>query len=148
MKIRRHISGVLCSFLDAYASRYSDYDGYWIFGLLIREGERQSFDLLHDDSSTLNSPIVAAARQIAQERFLALLGKARIPKAFVSEVKVHLSRLEPSPGAVNGRISNGYRVSLAVVALSDLGKCYNAEKIIFVAPHNPADELRSTRTIS
>jgi len=30
MKIRRQLTGVLCGFFDGYASRHSDYDGFWI----------------------------------------------------------------------------------------------------------------------
>jgi hypothetical protein len=46
MKPRRIIKGVLHNFLGTYTSRYSDYDGYWLFGMLVRDVEELSIDLL------------------------------------------------------------------------------------------------------
>ena len=37
MPRRRTIKGVLDNFLGTYTSRYSDYDGYWLFGMVVGE---------------------------------------------------------------------------------------------------------------
>jgi hypothetical protein len=42
---RRSITGVLCGFLGTYTSRYSDFDGYWIFGFLVAQVVDVKFDL-------------------------------------------------------------------------------------------------------
>jgi hypothetical protein len=55
MKIRRRLTGMLFGFLDAFSSRHSDYDGYWIFGLLVRECAHVSFDLLNGISASRRS---------------------------------------------------------------------------------------------
>jgi hypothetical protein len=146
MKVRRRLTGVLCGFLDAFVSRDSDYDGYWIFGLLVRDADVFSFDLLRASSNIDGSPVFAAAAQIAHSKFAKLLEKSRIPAEFVSEGKVVISKLELATlGLVNGRASNGHLYSLRAEATSDLGKQYTARKIIFIAPHDPSVEHRSTR---
>jgi hypothetical protein len=146
MKVRRRLTGVLCGFLDAFASRYSDYDGYWIFGLLVRERAQVSFDLLRGSSDMQEPPVFPAAARIAKSRFACLLEKYCIPAEFVSEASVHISKLEPATiGAVNGRICTGNRYLLRASATSDLGKHYTAHTSIFIAPHDPSVEHRSTR---
>jgi hypothetical protein len=146
MKIRRQITGALCGLIDTYASRYSDYDGYWIFGLLVREADSFSFDLLHEESKSRFSPVVAHAHQLARLKFQEQLERAHIPSACVSEAKIVIQKLGDSKvGPVNGLMMNGHQVSLAAEAVSDLGKKYRAEKFLFVAPHDPRVELRSVR---
>ncbi|HWY78072.1 MAG TPA: hypothetical protein VN281_20825 [Verrucomicrobiae bacterium] len=48
-------------------------------------------------------------------------------------------------GPVNGRTCAGHRYLLVANATSDLGKHYTAHKRIFIAPHDPSVEHRSTR---
>jgi len=142
-KIRRKLTGVLCGFLDAFVSRDSDYDGYWIFGLLVREGDEFSFDLLHASSKIEGTPVLSAASQIAHSKFVRLLEKSHIPAQFVSEGRLIMSKLEPATrGLVNRRTSNGHLYSLQAEATSDLGKQYTARKTIFIAPHDPSVEQR------
>jgi hypothetical protein len=146
MKVRRRLTGVLCDFLDAFISRDSDYDGYWIFGILVREADEFSFDLLRANSNIEGPPVFAAAAQIARSKFAKLLEKSRIPAEFVSEGRVVISKLEPATlGLVNGRTSNGHLYSLRAEVKSDLGKQYTARKTVFIAPHDPSVEHRSTR---
>jgi hypothetical protein len=145
MKIRRRLTGVLGSFLDGFASRYSDYDGYWVFGLVARETDDATFELL-PEVGVGASPTVAAASRIARARLVTLLQKAKIPAECVASAKVRMSKLEPAvTGPVNGRLCLGHRFSLTADATSDLGKRYTAEKIVFVAPHDASVEHRSTR---
>jgi hypothetical protein len=146
MKVRRRLTGVLCDFLDAFVSRDSDYDGYWIFGLLVREADEFSFDLLRASSNIEGPPAFAAAAQIARSKFAKLLEKSHIPAEFVSEGRVIISKLEPAAlGLVNGRTSSGHLYSLRAEVRSDLGKRYTATKNVFIAPHDPSVEHRSTR---
>jgi len=146
MKIRRQITGALCGLLDTLGSRYSDYDGYWIFGLLVRETDSLSFELLREESTATFSPVVAQARQLARLKFEEQLERARIPVTCVSSAKLVIQKLgDLRVGPVNGHLMNGHQVCLSVEAVSDLGKKYYAEKFLFVAPHDPSVEHRSVR---
>lgn len=145
-KVRRRLTGVLCGFLDAFVGRDSDYDGYWIFGLLVREGDEVSLDLLAANSKIEGSPVLCVAARIARLKFAKVLQKSRIPVQFVSDARFVMSKLEPATrGLVNGRTSDGHLYSLQAEATSDLGKQYTARKTIFIAPHDPSVEHRSTR---
>ena len=46
MAKRRAIRGVLGNFLGTFTSRYSDYDGYWLFGFLVADLKDLRIDLL------------------------------------------------------------------------------------------------------
>src|SRR5947208_2892699 len=118
MKVRRRITGVLCGFLDTFVSRYSDYDGYWIFGLLVHECPEVSFDLLRGSSGMQGPPVFAAAASIARSRFASLLGKHCIPAEFVSEARVVISKRDAMSGPVNGRYCTGHRYLLRADATS------------------------------
>lgn len=146
MKVCRQITDVLCGLLDTYSSRYSDYDGYWLLGLLVREADLFSLDLLHENSVSVASPVVAKAQRLAQSKFQELLRHSHIPIECVSEAKLIIQKSGDSKvGPVNGHMSRGHQMILTGEAVSDLGKKYRAQKVVFVAPHDPSLELRSTR---
>ncbi len=50
MACRNAIRGALNGFLGTYTSRYSDFGGYWLFGLVANELRQLQIDLLapHD----------------------------------------------------------------------------------------------------
>jgi len=146
MKVRRQITGALCGLLDTYGSRYSDYDGYWIFGLLARETDSVSFDLLSSDAPASSSSVVSEACRLAREKFQEQLQRSHIPTDCVSGAKLTIQKIGDSKvGPVNGHISHGHQVSMVAEAVSDLGKKYRAERFLFVAPHDPSIEHRSVR---
>lgn len=147
--MRRRITGVLCGLLDTYGSRYSDYDGYWIFGFLVRETDSFSFDLLGGDSTFWLSSVLARAQRLACSKFREQLQRAHIPEECVSKAELTIRKIgDPRVGPVNGHFSRGYQVSLVAEAVSDLGKKYRAEKFLFVAPHDPSVEQRSAQNVS
>lgn len=146
MKLRRQITGALCGLLDTYGSRYSDYEGYWIFGWLIREADGHAFDLLAPGAGADFSPVGERAGRLAREKFREQLQRAHIPWDCVVEAKLTIQKVgDEKAGPVNGRLSRGHQVSLVAEAVSDLGKKYRAERFLFVAPHDPAMEHRSGR---
>ena len=49
---------------------------------------------------------------------------------------------------VNGHETTGYELKLTARVVSDLGRTYESARAIFVAPHDAAIELRSTRADS
>src|SRR5690349_19833517 len=106
MKIRRQITGVLCGLLDTYGSRYSDYDGYWIFGLLAREADVFLFDLLREEPAPRFSPVALYANRLARLKFQQQLEQAHIPLVCVSEAKLLIRKGGDSKvGPVNGRMT-------------------------------------------
>lgn len=146
MKTRRRITGVLCSLLDSFGSRYSDFDGYWIFGLLLRESETFSIPLISTDYIGSDLPVLKKAKAISRHILREQMQKAHIPIECISDAILRIRKLEDGrSGLVNGRVTEGFLVSVSADAISDYGKNYRAEKFLFVAPHNSALEARSTR---
>jgi hypothetical protein len=135
------------NFLTAFTSRYSDYDGYWLFGLLVREGSKFEFDLLSPASG--QSSLARFASHIAARAFRAQVEKSVVPIPCFSRAILQIENTGRSRvGLVNHRPTLGFEVSFAVIVLSDLGKQYSKQIVVFVAPHDPAIEHRSTRRIS
>ena len=50
MASRSVIKSVLWNFLGTYMSRYSDYDGYWLFGFLIEDMGELEINILGQSS--------------------------------------------------------------------------------------------------
>ena len=143
---RRTIKGALPNFLGTYTSRYSDYDGYWIFGILLGSLGELQIDLLGPVQGDPQGPAIAAAIQLARQRFREQIEKAGSSISCTRDASLKIMRLpQPETGAVNGRICAGHRVRFVARVVSDLGKTYESEKCVFVAPHDPKVELRSAR---
>jgi hypothetical protein len=146
MKMRRHITGVLGNTLSAFTSRYSDYDGYWLFGILITRGDRFTFHLAGENQPEATDPVAAAAFYRVRSLFSQQLEKAQIPAGFISSAAVFLEKNQPpKSGPVNHHAVLGHDVTISARAVSDLGKVYSSTKLIFVARHDPDIELKSSR---
>ena len=146
MKVRRRITGVLCSLLESFGSRYSDFDGYWIFGQLLRESDAFSISLLTSDASAADSRVLAKAKSIARSALRAQIQRAHIPIECVADAVLKIRKLDGDRiGSVNGHVAKGFSVSISAEAVSDFGKLYTAEKFLFVALHDPNLEHRSVR---
>jgi len=147
MPSRRTIKGALHNFLATFTSRYSDFGGYWLFGLLIENIEQTRIDLLAAISDGSDTP-TAAVKRLAITKFAEQIEKAGISKSWFREARLEAAKMPGSRiGAVNGHVCCGYEVRFVVRAITDLGKGYERALSIFVAPHNPAMELRSARAI-
>ena len=146
MKTRRTIKGVLHNFLGTYSSRCSDYDGYWLFGLLVADVGELRIDLLNPSVGTTAPPHMVAAIQLAAQKFREQMEKAGLSVSCAREARLDITR---SPdlrgGVVNGRPCTGYSVQFVARVVSDSGKAYESAASTFVAPHNPEVETRSTR---
>ncbi len=68
MATRRTMRGVLGNFLGTYTSRYSDFDGYWLFGFLVSDLGEFRIDLLAPNPGEPNTPL-AVAVQLAAAKF-------------------------------------------------------------------------------
>jgi len=145
MTSRRTIKGVLHNFLGTYTSRYSDFDGYWLFGLLVEKLGRISIDLL-DASGERKATPLAYAEWLAAQKFREQIGKAGLPRSWFQEARLDVTKsADTRLGLVNGRSCSGYDVRFLAHVVTDLGKTYDSASSIFVAPHDPKVELRSAR---
>jgi hypothetical protein len=141
---RRRLKSALRGFLGTYSSRYSDYDGYWMFGLIEPQLDGLSVDLLSELRDPPSTP-VAAALGLAKQRFREQLTKAKLPFSAVSQAQLSIAREASERGPVHGHYTAGHRFTFSVHAVSDRGKAFHDETTIFVAPHDPRFELRSRR---
>jgi hypothetical protein len=60
MATRRVIKSVLGNFLGTYVSRYSDYDGYLLFGFLVGDLVELRINLFGQSGSDPNTPVGVA----------------------------------------------------------------------------------------
>ncbi len=85
MATRRVINGVLGNFLGTYVSRYSDYNGYLLFGFLVGELGELRFNLLGESVSETSSPkgvaILSAVTKFEDHRRKMDLSRSRIREA-------------------------------------------------------------------
>jgi hypothetical protein len=139
MPRRKAINAVLHNFLATYASRYSDYGGYWLFGQIIDKFDRVEFDLLADRVD-LKDPLMNFAAILATEKFAQQIKVAGFAPSHVCEAKLTLARSRRKFGEGYYPMRAGYRLVLAARAVSDLGKSFECEKWVFVAPHDPRIE--------
>jgi hypothetical protein len=148
MAHRRRITSVLHNFLGAYTSRYSDYDGYWLFGMVVGHIDALDIDLLHAADTSLGTSPDAVVIRLAAERFAEQVEKAGLSISCVREARLSITK---SPvvknGPVNGHVCAGHDLRFTATAVSDLGKTYERAISVFAAPHNPHVEARSIRRI-
>jgi len=145
MATRRALTSVLSTFLGTYVSRYSDYDGYWLFGFLVDGTEELRIDLLDETAFAVDSP-AGLARRSATTKFAEQCKKAGIVRSQLNEATLTITRLPgKTRGPVNGRPTDGYQLQFVAVAVTDLGRRFARDRTVFVAPHDPAVELRSAR---
>ncbi len=145
---RRRIKGILHNFLGTYTSRYSDLEGYWLFGLSIADVSKLAIDLLNPAVGATESAPLAAAVRLAALKFREQLEKGRCDVLVIREARLDITKSpEVSRGLVNGRMTVGHNFLFVATAVTDLGRIYKGEMSVFVAPHDPGIERRSTRYV-
>src|SRR5262249_23453663 len=116
MPHRRDLKGVVHNFLGTYTSRYSDHEGWWVFGLAEAQLADAQIDLLGEHTADTPDPLAVVA-EMARTRFAEQLAKAKIPSSFVREAHLTITRSsEISRGQVNGRWCDGHRFTFVVRA--------------------------------
>jgi hypothetical protein len=137
---------VLGGFLGTYTSRYSDYQGYWLFGFLVGHQSALTIDLLSRVESGPHEAgtAEAAARALAVSKFHEQLAKSGLPVDCVAAASLVLERIASAstswshPGARAG-VPVRFRASVT----TDTGRTFVSEATLFVAPHDPTLEQRS-----
>jgi hypothetical protein len=147
MTRRRSLRGALHNYLGTLTSRYSDFDGYWILGLIVGDlGETTTIDLLSDSGLDIEPTPLAAFTRLAREKFREQIARQRIPVSFVRSAAVEIAKpATRTERYVNGHVTAGYGVTFSARAESDLHTIYVSRASVFVAPHDAAIERRSTR---
>lgn len=145
MATRRVIKGVLGNFLGTYVSRYSDFDGYLLFGFLVADLVEVKINLLGpsigDRKTPMEVAVLSAAAKFEDQR-----QKAGLSPSLVREALLTIRRLA---GMVNGSINDhscaGFNVSFSATAVMDDDRRYQQERVVFIAAHNAEIERRSAR---
>jgi hypothetical protein len=105
-------------------------------------------DLLADFTEVADSSPSGFARRLAAQKFSEQVAKAGLSSARFREAYLDISKsAEPTRGFVNGRSSAGHCVRFQAHVATDLGRAYDRTASIFVAPHDPKIESRSTRAV-
>ncbi len=145
MTRRRCLRGALHNYLGTLTSRYADFDGYWVLGLIVDDlGDAATFDLLADSNVDAPSAALAAFIRMARTKFREQIDKQRIPASCVRAARLEISKpATQTEGWVNGHVMPGYAVSFSARVESDLHTLYETRMSIFVAPHNAEIETRS-----
>jgi hypothetical protein len=103
-------------------------------------------DLLHWEDGVVEETPVVAANRLAVKRFAVQMAKAKLSLSLVRVAQLTIVKLpDKKRGPVNGRTSDGYDVQFTARVVSNVGKSYEWTRTVFVAPHNPNIESRSTR---
>jgi hypothetical protein len=136
------LNGVLAGFLGTYTSRYSDFLGYWLFGLLVDGDALLDFDLLADVGPT-GSPD-GFARHLASLRFAEQLRKVGFERSVIQRATLCIER----PAQTVERMAGDYRrigfdVRFRATVVADTGRRFEREVTVFVAPHHERVESRS-----
>ena len=146
MTRRRSIKGALRNYLGTLTSRYSDFDGYWVLGMVIADLSAATVDLISDSNDVTDSAPMAAFILLARQRFHEQVAKQRLPASFIGSARLEITRSPvQAEGNVNGHVARGYEVTFAAHVESDLHRTYTSKMSVFVAPHDAAIETRSVR---
>src|SRR5262245_41981222 len=146
MPTRRVLRGVLGNFLGTYSSRYSTYNGFWLFGFLIEKLDRMEIDLLAVVGNLSDSPQRLRAIELAVQRFTDQLNKHGLNSSSIRDARLVIERL-PDDGSLPGHhFRGGYNLRFLASVTADNGKRFEKERSVFVAPHDPQRELASAST--
>ncbi len=139
---RKVLNGVLAGFLTTFASRYSDYRGYWLFGFVVAGKQPLQLDLRREADHGASPEAFAAS--LAAARFADQLHKSCLPPSTVREASLVV---EWSPDELVERLAGehlrrGFDVTFRATAIADTGRRFQRELVVFVAPHDPRMEYQ------
>ena len=142
---------MLHNFLGTLTSRYSEWHQHWLFGFVVNDLERLDYDLLIRVAGSPDDTPLAHIRSLATIKFQEQLSKARLDPIHIREATLILERLpgrvevQYNPATSKPYTTSGYRVRFMASAITDLGKVYECEQIVAVAPHDWTHEFQSSR---
>lgn len=139
----RALSSVVHNFLGTFMSRYTDLDGYWLFGFIVERLPEASVDLLDVPDAQPSEP-VGAFRAAAQGKFQEQLSKAGFGADRLSSAVLRwsCSKLDTVPSVWGPK--PGYMVT-AEVYVATPRRQFQRVATEFILVHNPNLERRSGR---
>lgn len=141
MARRRVLTGVLRGFLSTFTSRYSDLDGYWIFGKMFSSLTQREIDLVATASSDSDALV-----DLARQRFREQVTKHGLTLSVVRSARLEITKEpEVTRDLASRYFVDGSYVNLRARVVSDLNAEYVADARIFVSPHDPSREQRGAR---
>lgn len=145
---RKNLKNALQGFLGSFASRYSDYQGYWLLGqLAATDLGGATFDLLVPEA--IDSEVGSFARAHAVDLFRSQLDRCGVEATWVRSAGLEI---RPTGASVTVRLGDhqaeGQRYCLTATAETDRGVVYRVERRVDIARHDPAREHRSNRADS
>jgi hypothetical protein len=145
MPSSRVLRAVLHNTLGTYLSRYSDYDGYWLFGFLVPRLVDLKIDLLRRNEHADMMQDRAAERAVTA--FREQLAKARFPLDRIRSADLSLRR-EPTlvDLDIDGAPAKGWSLVATARAETMSGLRFERQSEVRVAAHDPAVERRSARS--
>lgn len=152
MSRRRILKSALYNFLGTFTSRYTEFDGYWLFGFLVPQMTSIEVDLLGADPS--DSDPAGTAATLAIKKFSEQLEKARIDIHQLRSAKLAITH---PPSTVRKAVwgfaqfalgmqtmeRDGYDLTFTAEAVIDDGLVFSVNRTVLVAPHDPTKECRS-----
>lgn len=145
---RRAILGGLGNFLSAFVSRNSDYDGWWLFGLLMPRLGSLEIGLLAASRPNDETEIIRFAARRAQDVFSTQMALAGVSHN-LREATVTLSRTSISlEGTPNRHPSPAFEIDVTARVVTDVGPVLEKRRTLLVAEHEPSVEHRSSRRLA
>ncbi len=141
---RRAIKGALLNFLSTYASRNSDYDGYWLFGFIIAELPEMHIDLFVKPEDNPPTVPLDAGVWMAKQQFWRQIRSAQVSFNQIREAKLWVTRQPEPPPRIYGR-DDSHEFILHARVTTDRDVSIEEKITITVAPHDAQREIRSTR---
>jgi hypothetical protein len=140
----RILKGVLAGFLGTYTSRYSDHQGFWLFGFIVEAHCPIEIDLLTGVEDTTS--LEGITGDLARIKFRKQLRK----HGFDVSVVLHaLLTIEHGPHMVTRMagdfVREGFDTVFRVSIVTDTKRRFEGKEVQFVAPHDERFERRSGR---
>lgn len=145
MKRSQSITGVIHNFLGAYTSRYSDFKGYWAFGMIVDDLFVTEIDLLDTRSENVQKNVGEYVLSRAQNTFKDQMSKAGILHNTIERAILQIRRCNTKTGFINNTKKNGWIVDFTAEVVTKKNLQYRDSKMLFIAPHDSRNEFRSAR---
>ncbi|MDR3406547.1 MAG: hypothetical protein P4L99_28945 [Chthoniobacter sp.] len=148
MKNVKAIKGALNNFVATYTSRNADYDGYWLFGLLVEDLTELKFDLLKEAKDLPHPTPSQFAEILAAKQFRHQMQSAGVSVARITEALLEITKSSDATSVMIGdRAYTSHLIHVCAQAKSNHGRLFKAETSVFAAPHSFFLESRSTRRL-
>ena len=140
---QRILRSVLAGFLGTYTGRYSEYQGFWLFGFLELQSPLE-VNLLNKSKSTASYESIAS--DLARVKFSEQLQKHGFEVSIIRHAVLTLSSEAQAVTRMAGDFAReGFDTIFRVSVVTGTEKRLEDVKIVFVAPHDERFERRSGR---